>query len=132
MRQLDVPETPLTAPYWEATRRRELLLQWCRDCDAAVYYPRAVCPTCLGEDLEWRTASGRGEVYAFTVHHKAQHPAFEDLTPYVVALVDLAEGARVLSNVVGCPPGEVRVGQPVTVTWEELPDGRALPLFEPI
>lgn len=121
----------LTQPYWDATRERRLLLQWCVSCDVPVHYPREVCPGCLGEDLSWREASGAGEVYAFGVHHQAAHPLMEDRVPYVVALVDLAEGARLMSNIVGCEPADVRVGMPVQVTWEALSDGRHLPLFEP-
>jgi uncharacterized OB-fold protein len=94
-------------------------------CERPVWYPRDVCPGCLGESLEWRTASGGGVVYACTVEHKAE-------PPYVVALVELDEGVRMLTNVVGCPPEQVAVGDRVRVTWEPLSDGRGLPLFEPM
>jgi uncharacterized OB-fold protein len=89
-----------------------------------------VCPGCLGSTLEWRESRGHGVVYACTVEHKAQTPALE--APYVVALVDLDEGVRLLSNVVGCPPDQVGVGDRVQLTWEPLSDGRRLPLFEPV
>jgi uncharacterized OB-fold protein len=121
----------LTKPYWDATRDRRLLLQWCASCDEPVHYPREVCPRCLGEGLSWREASGAGEVYAFGVHHQPASPLMADRVPYVVALIDLVEGARLMSNIVGCEPAEVRVGMSVKVTWEALSDGRHLPLFEP-
>lgn len=120
-----------TEPFWEATRERRLVLQWCTDCDRAVFYPRAACPHCLGTTLEWRPASGRGRVHAVSVQHKAANPSMADRVPYAVALVDLEEGVRMMTNVVGCPPDDVIVEMPVRVTWEPLSDGRHLPLFEP-
>ena len=117
------PTSDHTEPYWEATRNRELLLQWCVPCGEPVHYPRQHCPRCLSTDLEWRRAAGTGEVHAFTVDHRADRR--------VVALVLLDEGARVMTNIVNCEPGDVRVGQPVQVTWEELADGRNLPVYEP-
>ena len=126
--RFEPPASELTEPFWEATRRRELLLQWCGACDAVVHYPREVCPACLGTDLEWRPASGRGTVYATSVMHKPAHPGLADRVPYTVALVDLEEGARLMTNIVG---GDAPVGTTVVVTWEELSDGRALPLFSP-
>jgi hypothetical protein len=121
--------------FWEATREGRLLVQWCTKCDRAVFYPRVFCPHCGGSSdaLEWRTASGKAVVYAASVEHKpeAAGAKFSDGEPYCVALVDLEEGVRMLTNVVGCPPEEVRSGMAVRVTWEPLSDGRQLPLFEP-
>jgi uncharacterized OB-fold protein len=129
---MEPPVTPLTEPFWDATRRREFLLQWCRPCDEPIFYPREVCPRCLEPQLEWRPASGRGTVHAVSVQHRPAMPlpAFTD-GPYVVALIELAEGVCVMSNVTGSPPNEVTVGMPVTLTWETLSDGRNLPQFQP-
>jgi hypothetical protein len=122
-------------PFWDATREGRLLVQWCTSCDQGVFYPRVFCPHCAaGRDaLEWRGASGRATVYAPGVEHKpeAAGASFSNGQPYCVALVDLEEGVRMLTNVIGCPPDEVRCGMPVTVTWEPLSDGRQLPLFQP-
>lgn len=94
--------------FWEATRESRLLVQWCTDCDRGVFYPRAFCPHCAaGADaLEWRTASGRATVYAAVVEHRPEAAGtnFSGGAPYCVALVDLDEGVRMLTNVVGCPP----------------------------
>ena len=121
--------------FWEATRESRLLVQWCTSCDRGVFYPRVFCPHCAaGADaLEWRTASGRATVFAAVVEHRpeAAGATFSEGQPYCVALVDLEEGVRMLTNVVGCPPDSVRSGLPVMVTWEPLSDGRQLPLFEP-
>ena len=118
-------------PFWDATRARSLVLQWCPACEAPLHPPREACPRCLRASLEWRPASGRGEVYAVSVMHRPGHPALADRVPYAVALVDLEEGVRFLSHVVGCAPETVRVGLPLRLAWEPLPDGRALPVFEP-
>ena len=124
-----------SGPFWEATREGRLLVQWCTACDRAVFYPRAFCPRCAarGSALEWRGASGRATVYAAGVEHRpeAAGAAFSGGEPYCVALVDLEEGVRMMTNVVGCPPDEVRSGMAVSVTWEPLSDGRQLPLFRP-
>lgn len=119
------PISDVAIPFWDATRERQLVLQWCSACDRPIHYPREVCPSCLGTDLEWRQASGKGEVYAFTVTHEPERE------PYVVALIALEEGVRMMSNVVGCEPSAVSVGLPVSLTWEDLSDGRALPQFQP-
>ena len=127
--RFEPPVSEAAGPFWDATRQERLVLPWCTSCERAIWYPREVCPGCLGTDLEWRPAGGEGVVYACTVEHKSQTRALE--APYVVALVELDEGVRLLSNVVGCPPEQVAVGDRVRVTWEPLSDGRRLPLFEP-
>lgn len=138
----DAPATPAparfepaasddTGPYWEATRHRRLVLQWCTACEEAIFYPRAVCPRCLGDTLEWRESAGTGRVYAASVQHKPANPFMADKVPYVVALIELDDGVRMMSNVVGCEPDDVTVDMAVRVTWEALTDGRHLPLFEP-
>ncbi|HEX3793693.1 MAG TPA: OB-fold domain-containing protein [Acidimicrobiales bacterium] len=122
-----------SGPFWEATRTKTLLVQWCTACDRGIFYPRSFCPFCGATDstLEWRTASGRATVHALTIEHKPAQP-FAHGEPYVVALVDLEEGVRMLTNIVGGPPEDVTIGQAVTVTWEPLSDGRHLPLFTPV
>jgi uncharacterized OB-fold protein len=129
--RFEPPVSEVTERYWDATRERRLLIQWCTPCDGPVHYPREICPRCLSDDLTWREASGAAEVYAFGVHHRPGNPTMESKVPYVVALVDLAEGARIMTNIIGCEPAAVRVGMPVQLTWEALTDGRHLPQFEP-
>jgi uncharacterized OB-fold protein len=124
-----------SGPYWDATREGRLLVQWCTACDRGIFYPRAFCPACGRPDsaLEWRTASGRATVHAAVVEHRpeAAGAAFAGGAPYCIALVDLEEGVRMLTNVVGCPPESVRSGMAVALTWEPLSDGRQLALFTP-
>lgn len=131
MPRFEPPANELSQPFWEATREGRFLLQWCAACDAPVYYPRYHCPACLGDDLHWREADGRGSVYTFNVMHSPASPLMADRVPYVLALIDLVEGARVLSNIVNCAPSDVRVGMAVKLTWEDLSDGRRLAVFEP-
>jgi hypothetical protein len=124
-----------SAPFWEATREGRLLVQWCTACDRGVFYPRAFCPFCGGVGpLEWREASGRATVHSAVVEHRpdAAGAAFAHGAPYCIALVDLDEGVRMMTNVVGCPPDDVHCGMAVTVTWEPLSDGRQLALFTPV
>ena len=125
------PADTASEPFWAATRDRRLVLPWCTACDRALWYPREVCPACLASAIEWRPAAGTGTVHAATVHHKPGPGRDPGDGPYVVALVDLPEGVRMMSNVVGCPPESVTVGMAVRVAWRPLSDGRHLPQFEP-
>jgi uncharacterized OB-fold protein len=118
--------------FWDATREHRLVLPWCGQCDAAIWYPRAVCPRCLGHEVEWRDDAGGGTVYAASVHTRPGPGRVEEDTPYAVVLVDLDAGVRMMSNVVGCPPDGVTAGMRVAVAWEPLSDGRHLPVFRPV
>jgi len=129
MPRMEPTPTALSAPFWDATREQRLLVQWCDTCDAGVYYPRWACPTCLGTDLAWREASGRGELYTFNVVHQAANPMMADMVPYVIALVDFDEGVRIVTNLVDTAQEDLKVGMAVTVAWEPLSDGRNLPVF---
>lgn len=121
-----------TRGYWEACRRHELVLQRCGACNTLRYYPRAVCPECLSDEVRWEKMSGRGTVYTFTVTYQNQAPGFRDELPYVLAYVTLDEGPQMLTNVVGCKPDEVKVGMPVEVTFEDVNEDIAIPRFKPI
>jgi uncharacterized OB-fold protein len=125
------PVSESGAPFWDATRERKLVLPWCVDCDRPIWYPREICPVCLGDDIEWRPSSGLGAVHAVSVHHLPGPMREPSAGPYAVALVDLTEGVRIMTNVVNCEPEAVRVGMAVRVTWHPLSDGRNLPQFQP-
>lgn len=107
----------LTQPFWDATRRHELRVQQCADCDAYQFPPQMLCAACLSENQRWEQVQGIGTVYSYTIIHRPPTPAFDDEVPYVVAEVELAEGPLMLTNIVGCPPEEVFVGMPVGVTF---------------
>jgi uncharacterized OB-fold protein len=126
-RPLPVPDGD-TRPFWDAAKQHRLVLQRCLDCEKAIFYPRAVCPHCMSDRIVWFDATGRGTIYSFTVIHRA--PAqFADGVPYVVALIDLAEGVRMMSNVVDCPPSDVRIGAEVEVVFDDVTPDISLPKF---
>jgi uncharacterized OB-fold protein len=118
-----------TRPFWDGTRERTLLLQTCSACARLIHHPRAACPSCLGQDFEWLPASGRGVVHAVSVHYVPFGTMGVGDCPYVVALVDLEEGVRVLTNLVGEKAAEARVGDGVELAWKPLDDGHGLPVF---
>lgn len=137
--RFEPPAGEESGPFWDATRQGRLLVQWCTSCDRGVFYPRAFCPYCEpvgapSTTLEWREACGRATVHAAVVEHRpeAAGTRFSGGEPYCIALVDLEEGVRMMTNVVGCPPAAVHSGMAVTISWELLPDGRQLALFRPV
>ena len=130
--RFEPPVSEASQPFWDATREERFLIQWCTACDQVVFYPRENCPSCLGTSFEWKQASGKGTVYASSVQHRAANPLMANRVPYVVAMVELEEGIRIMSNVIDCAPDDVVVGQAVQLTWEPLSDGRNLPQFSPL
>jgi uncharacterized protein len=106
-------QTPTSAPFWDAIQRRELLLQRCMECGTWQHYPREMCATCWSDRLEWATPGRLGVVWSYTVIHRAGHPAWADQTPYVVAIVELPEGPRLVANIVDAAGADIRVGMPV-------------------
>lgn len=120
-----------SARYWAATLEGRLELQRCVACGDLVFYPRARCPACHGDRLTWTVLAGTGSVYAFTVVHRPADPSLADAVPYVVALVTLTEGARLMTNIVDCDPTDVHVGMPVAVQFRHVSDAAALPVFSP-
>lgn len=121
---------PDTRRFWEAARENRLLLQYCRACSRYQFYPRPWCTRCLGE-VEEVAASGKGTVYSFSVIHRAPTPAWQNDVPYVVALVELAEGVRLMANIVDCRPEDVAIGMPVEVTFQPVTPEVTLPQFRP-
>lgn len=124
--------SPTTEAFWAATAEHHFLLQRCEACSAAQSYPKATCTTCGSSELAWEAASGRGTLHTFTVARRATHPAFDGIGPYVVAIVELAEGPRVTSNLVECDLDDVRIGMSVELCWDDPDaDGISLPLWRP-
>jgi uncharacterized OB-fold protein len=128
--EMPVP-SPATAPFWAAARDSRLLMPRCRGCGRFSFPAPLACPHCDGVEMEWTEVSGRGTVFSFVVYHRVYHPAFADKVPYVVAVIALEEGPRLISNVVGIAPGEVRCDMPVSVVFEEISDGVRIPKFAP-
>jgi uncharacterized protein len=124
---------PLTLPYWESVKAHAMKLQRCGGCGQFIFYPRAICPACASNDLVWTPVSGRGTVHAFTIPHRHPNAAFGADVPYVVALVELEEGARMLTTLVDIEPSPdaVQVGMPVEVSYDDVTDAVTLPRFRP-
>lgn len=124
---------PSTAsrPFWQAAKRHELQLQRCNSCGAHVFYFREVCPECLASDLQWVKVSGKGTVYSYTVARAPTHPAFAEDVPYIVAIVELAEGPHITTNITGCRPNEVKIGMSVVATFDDVTPEVTLVKFRP-
>jgi uncharacterized OB-fold protein len=120
-----------TRPFWEGCKKHELRFQKCSKCGHVRWPPSILCPACHATDTAWIKASGKGTVYTFAVYHRAFHKAFQDDIPYVTAAIELEEGPRLLSNIVGCRPEEVYCDMPVEVTWEDVTKEFSLPKFRP-
>jgi uncharacterized OB-fold protein len=125
--------SPETRFFWEKCRAHELWIPYCRSCERFYWYPRDFCPHCFGWDTEWRRASGRGAVYTFAIHYRAWHPGWADDVPYVTAMVQLEEGPRLFTNLIGvdADPGSVRCDMPVEVVFDDVSDQISLPRFRP-
>ncbi|MFC8512853.1 Zn-ribbon domain-containing OB-fold protein [Streptomyces sp. NPDC057257] len=129
--RFDVPETDaFTRTYWDAAAEGRLLVRRCGACGRAHHYPREFCPHCWSEDVTWERASGRATLYTWSVVHRNDLPPFGERVPYVAAVVDLAEGPRMMTEIVGCAEGELRAGMELEVVFR---DGVAVfrPRFTP-
>jgi hypothetical protein len=138
--RFDLPDIDaFTAPYWEAAAEGRLLIRRCRaeGCGAAHHYPREFCPYCWSEEVDWEEASGRATLYTWSVVHRNDLPPFGDRVPYVAAVVELAEGPRMMTEIAGCPPERLRVGMELRVAFRagvRTVDGgaSAVPVFGPV
>jgi uncharacterized OB-fold protein len=108
---------PDDALFWEAAARDRLVLPHCPACGTFIWYPRSFCPDCHAPEIEWTDVSGHGTVYSFTVCQRGPGP-WAERVPYVIAYVELDEGPRVLTNIVGASPERVRIGDRVTAVFE--------------
>lgn len=123
--------TPETAPYWDAANRGELRIQRCNACERAFFYPRRACPNCASTDVTWISASGRARLHTYLINHRPG-PGFEDDGPYAIAVVELEEGPRLMSNIVGVTntPEHLELDMPLEVRFESRGD-QMVPVFSP-
>ena len=124
-------DDPVTAPFWREAAHERLSFQKCSVCGYLRWPPAALCPECWSPAAEWTPVEQTGEVWSFGVYERAFDPAFEDELPYVVALVQLDAGPRLISNVVDVDPAAMTVGMRVTAVFEPFADGAALVKFRP-
>lgn len=125
---------PESKPFWEACRRHELYIQRCNACTSHYYYPRHTCPHCLSDDVRWVRLNGRGKVYTHTITYQHGGAGFRDNLPFVLAYVELegTGGVKTLTNIVGCDPQRVSIGMPVEVTFVDVNEELAIPMFKPV
>jgi uncharacterized OB-fold protein len=123
--------TPDTQPFWDGTAAGELRVQRCRACSRHCFYPRPACPSCGSGELEWVVASGRATLYSYVINHRPA-PGFEEEGPYAIAVVELAEGVRMMTNIVGVEitPENLELDMPLQVVFEKRGEMH-IPLFEP-
>ena len=121
-----------TAPFWDAAHEGRLELQYCSECDSFQYYPRTICANCWNENLQWRSCSGKGRVYSFSICNIPGLPSFKGDVPYVVAMVELEEGVRMTSNIIDCAVTDVAIGMDVEAVFEQVTDDRTLVKFRPL
>jgi uncharacterized OB-fold protein len=119
------------APFWEGAAEGRLLYQECPECGHRQFYPRAICTAC-GGDPAWAEASGRGTVHTYTIVRQYGAPPFKDELPYVVAMIELDEGVRMMGNVTDCPVDRVHVGMPVEAYAVAAADGVGVPFWRPL
>jgi uncharacterized OB-fold protein len=123
--------TPETQPFWDGCAAGELRIQRCLDCGQPYFYPRPVCPACGSANVEWFTASGEATLYSYVINHRPA-PGFEDEAPYAIAVVQLAEGPRMMTNLTGAPhvPEDLELDMPLRVTFERRGEV-SVPMFAP-
>jgi uncharacterized protein len=123
--------TPEAAEYWAGLAAGDLRIQRCSACQTAFFYPRRACPECWSEDVRWIVASGRATLYSYVIIHRAA-PEWTGDVPYVVAIVEIQEGPRMMSNIVGVPPvpENLQLDMPLAVRYV-VRDGRTLAVFGP-
>lgn len=122
--------TVANSDFWAATAHGRFVLQRCNSCATVVWFPQRHCPTCWTEDLGTFDAVGRGKVYSFTIIRRGSGD-YRNSAPFVLAYVELEEGPRVLTNIVGCEPEDVRIDMPVHLVWHDTDEGNALYRFAP-
>ncbi|MBT5298580.1 MAG: Zn-ribbon domain-containing OB-fold protein [Rhodospirillaceae bacterium] len=115
--------------YWAAAAEERLVVQCCDECGIYRFYPRPLCPDCASDQATWTEVSGQGSVHTFTIVHRAPNKEFQAITPYVIALIDLDEGPRMMANILGNDAIEVAIGDRVRVIFEERDGGARVPQF---
>ncbi|MCZ6615000.1 MAG: Zn-ribbon domain-containing OB-fold protein [Chloroflexi bacterium] len=124
--------TPDTQPFWDAAKRHQLSLPKCKACGQLHYFPRPFCPHCFSWDLEWVRCSGKGKLYSYVINHRPA-PGFEEEAPYVIAVVELDEGPRMLSNLIDIEPTPeaVQVDMPVEILFQDVNEELSIFKFRP-
>ena len=121
--------SPESIPFWEGAVAKKLMLPRCNACGRFWFPPSQRCRHCLSGDFAWCESAGLGRIYSFVVYHRVYHPGFENDVPYVVAIVELDEGPRILTNIAGAPWEDIRCDMRVRVVFEDTGRGITIPKF---
>lgn len=124
--------TPETKVYWEGCSQHKLLIQRCSECNKYQFYPRIICTACMSNNIEWVKAKGYGEILSYTIVRRAISVAYAANVPYVIALIQLEEGPKMMSNIVNCQPDKVMIGMSVEVVFDDWSEELSIPMFQPV
>ncbi|MBI2979535.1 MAG: Zn-ribbon domain-containing OB-fold protein [Chloroflexi bacterium] len=120
-----------TKPFWDYCKKHELRMQKCAQCGHIRFPPGIVCPKCHSMEAEWVKLSGKGKIFSFVIFHYVYNKAFKDDVPYASASIELDEGPRMMSNIIGCKLEDIKINMPVEVHFEDITGEFALPKFKP-
>ena len=118
--------------FWQGCKKHELVIERCLNCGTYIYYPRLVCIKCISKNLEWVKVSGKGKLYSFSIVYRPPSEVFKEDVPYVVGLIELDEGVRLMSNIVNSKLEDIKIGMPVEVVFDDVTEEITLPKFRPI
>ncbi|MBS4209389.1 OB-fold domain-containing protein [Bacillus sp. FJAT-50079] len=121
--------TSVTKPFWDGIEKKQFLLQQCGDCQQWVFYPRTICPHCWSNNLEWKAASGKAKLKTWGIVHRPGHPAWSEIAPYVLGVVELEEGPTMMTHLLLDPEEEFKIGLPLEVSYTKCNE-RWLPFFK--
>ena len=124
--------TTLSKVFWDGCKEEKLLYQHCEDCGEVIFFPKYLCPNCMSHSLEWLESKGKGKIDTFTVTYNFAPPAFMAEVPYCVAIIDMDEGYRMMSNIVECDFKELECDMPVEVAFDPVTEEVTLPKFRPV
>jgi uncharacterized OB-fold protein len=118
-------------PFWDGAREGKFLIARCGNCGRAHHYPRTFCPFCWSEDVSWETASGKATLYTYSTVYVNDMVPFKEKLPYIAAVVDLEEGPRVMTRLVGIETADLQIGMPLVVDYEAISEDVTAPVFRP-
>lgn len=124
--------TPLSRVFYDGCKENKLLYQHCKNCDEVIFFPKEFCPNCMSHNLEWLESKGKGKIYSFTVVYAGAPMEFVDDQPYALAVIEMDEGYRLMSNIVECDFNELRCDMPVEVVFDPVTSEITLPKFRPV
>ena len=124
--------TKLSKPFYDACKEKRLIYQLCTDCEQVIFFPKFLCPNCMSRNLEWKDSKGKGKILTYTVTYDYGPQEFMQDGPYALALIDLDEGYRMMSNIVDCEFDDIHCDMPVEVVFDPVTPEITLPKFRPL